>query len=61
MLSSSSISLQHFSVCVVVSWYVVDNLYLWYCVKSLIVCHEFNDALAEVTDLDADIPQEGAA
>ena len=41
-------------------WCVVDNLYLWYCVESVIVCHEVTAALAEVTDLDADIPQEGA-
>ena len=27
----------------------------------MIVRHEVTDALAEVTDLDADIPQEGAA
>ena len=48
-------------VFVVVSWCVVDNLYLWYCVEIVIVCHEGSDALAEVTDLDAYIPQEGAA
>ena len=46
--------------CVVVSRCVVDNLYLWYCLEILIVCDEGIDALAEVTDLDADIPQEGA-
>ena len=39
---------------------MADNLYLWYCVEILIVCHEFNDALAEVTDMNADITQEGA-
>ena len=27
----------------------------------MIVCHEGTDALVEVTDLDVDIPQEGAA
>ena len=43
------------------SWYVEDNLYLWYCVEGAIGFHEGNDALAEVTDLDADIPQEGVA
>ena len=48
-------------VCVVLSWCVIDNLYLWYCVERLIVCHEGTDALAEVADLDEDIPQEGAA
>ena len=40
---------------------MVDNLYFWYCVDGVIICHEGTDDLAEVTDLDADIPQEGAA
>ena len=40
---------------------MVYNFYLWYCVEGAIVCHEGTDVLAEVTDLDADIPQEGAA
>ena len=40
---------------------MVDNLYFWYCVEGAISCHEGNDTLAEVTDLDADIPQEGDA
>ena len=40
---------------------MVDNLYFWYCVESLIFRHEGTDALVEATDLDADIPQEGAA
>ena len=48
-------------VCVVFTRCVVDNIYLWYCIEGVIGCHEVNDALAEVTDLDADIPQEGAA
>ena len=43
------------------SWCVVENLYFWYCVENVIVCHEGTDALAEVTDLNADILQEGAA
>ena len=43
------------------SWCVVDKLFFWYCVEILLVCHEGADALDEVTDLDADIPQEGAA
>ena len=47
--------------CVVISWCVIDNFYLWYCVESLLACHEGTDTLAEVTDLDADIPQEGTA
>ena len=48
-------------VCVVLFRYVVDKFYLWYFVEGVIVCHEGTDALAEITDLDADIPQEGAA
>ena len=40
---------------------VVDNLYFWYFLESVIVCYEDTDTLAEVTELDADIPQEGAA
>ena len=43
------------------SWCVVDNFCLCYYIESLLVCHEGTDALAEVTDLDVDIPQEGAA
>ena len=39
---------------------MVDNFYLWYCVESVLVCHEGTDALAKVTELDADIQQEGA-
>ena len=48
-------------VCVAVYWCVVDNFYFWYCVEIVIVCHKGTDALAEVTDLDAVIPQEGDA
>ena len=40
---------------------MVDNFYFWYCVEIVIVCHESTDALDKVTDLDADIPLEGAA
>ena len=40
---------------------VVDNIYLWYCVEYVIFCHEVTDALAEVTKLDVDAPQEGPA
>ena len=46
---------------VVVSWCVVDNFYFWYYVDGVIGFHEGTNALAEVTDLDADILQEGAA
>ena len=41
--------------------FVVDNFYFQYCVEGLIGFHESTDSLAKVTDLDADIPQEGAA
>ena len=61
MLSSLSILAQTLWVCVVLSWCVVDKLYFWYCVESVIVFHEGTDALADITYLDADIPQEGAA
>ena len=43
------------------SWCVAENFYFCYCVESVSVCHESNDALAEVTDLDEDITQEDAA
>ena len=48
-------------VCVGFSRRVVDNLYFRYCVKGVVIFHEVTDALAEFTDLDADIPQESAA
>ena len=41
------------------SWCVVDNFYSWYCVEILLVFNEGTDVLTEITDLDADIPQEG--
>ena len=40
---------------------MVDDFYFWYFVEGVTICHEGTDALAEVTNLDADIPQEGAA
>ena len=40
---------------------MVDNFYLWYCVEGVGFFHEGTAALAELTDLDVDIPQEGAA
>ena len=40
---------------------MVDDLYFLYCAEGVVICHEGTDALAEVTDLDADIPQESAA
>ena len=40
---------------------MVENLYFRYCVEDVIVFHEGNDALLEVTYLDADISPEGAA
>ena len=35
---------------------VLDDFYFWYCVEGVVTCHESSDALAEVTDLDVDIP-----
>ena len=43
------------------SRWVVNNYYLWNIAEGVIVCHEGTNAFAEVTDLDADIPQEGVA
>ena len=40
---------------------MLDNLYFWYCVETVIGFHEVTDALDGVTDLDVNIPQEGAA
>ena len=40
---------------------MVDNFYFWYFLESVIGCHKGTDALTEVTDLDVDILQEGAA
>ena len=48
-------------VCAVFFGCAVDNFYLWNFVEGVIVCHEGTDALVEVTDLDAGIPQEGVA
>ena len=39
---------------------MVENLFFQYCVESVMGFHEGTDALSEITDLDADIPQEGA-
>ena len=61
MFSSSFVYSQSLWVCVELSRCVVDNLYFRYCVEGVIICHEGTDALAEFTDLDADIPQEVAA
>ena len=47
-------------VCVELCRCVVDYICFWYFVEGVIIFHEGTDALAEVTDLDADIPQEGA-
>ena len=49
---------QPLSVCVGLTRYVVDDFYFWYFVEGVVICHEGTDALADVTDLDADIPQE---
>ena len=37
---------------------MVYDFYFWYFAEGVVICHEGTDALAEVTDLDADIPQE---
>ena len=59
MLLSSSVYVQPRLFCVVLSWCVVDNICFRYFIEGLFVSHEGTDALAEVSDLDADIPQEG--
>ena len=41
--------------------YLVENLCFRYCIECLFICHEDTDALAEVADMDVDIPQEVAA
>ena len=46
---------------VVLSWRVVYNIFFQYCIESLFVSHEGTESLAEVSDLDADILQEGVA
>ena len=45
--------------CLVLSWHVVKNLCFRYCIECLVVSDEGNNALAEVADLDVNIPQEG--
>ena len=40
---------------------MVDDFYFLYCVEGVVICHEGTAALADVTDLDADIPQERTA
>ena len=40
---------------------MVHDFYFWYFIEGVVVCSEGIDALSEVTDLDEDIPQEGAA
>ena len=40
---------------------MVGDFYFWYCVEGVVIFHEGTDSLAEVTDLDADLPQESAA
>ena len=38
-----------------------DDFYFWYCVEGVVICHKGTDALADITYLDADIPQESTA
>ena len=61
MISSLSIYDHPLWVCVVLSWCVVDKFYFWYFVERVISYHGGTDALADAAELDADIPQEGAA
>ena len=61
MFSSLFAYSQHLWVCVGLTRCMVDDFYFWYCVEGVVICHEVTDALAEVTDLDADVLQEIAA
>ena len=61
MFSSLFVSSQPLWVCVGFSRCMVDKFCFCYCVEGVVICHEGTDALSEVTDLDADIPQESAA
>ena len=61
MFLSSFVLSQPLWVCVGLSRCIVDDLYFWSFVEGVVIFHEVTDALAEVTDLDVDIPQEGAA
>ena len=45
--------------CVVLSWFVVHNICFRYYIEGLFFSNEGTDALAEVSDLDVDITQEG--
>ena len=47
--------------CVILYWCVVANICFQYCIECLFVCHEGTDTLAEIAEMDADIPQEGVA
>ena len=46
---------------VVLYWHVIENICLPYCIELLFISHQGTDALDEVADMDADIPQEGVA
>ena len=46
---------------VVLYWNVIENICLRYCIELLFISHQGTDALDEVADMDADIPQEGVA
>ena len=46
--------------CVALSWYVLYNICFHYCIECLFF-FEGTDTLAEVADMDSDIPQEGVA
>ena len=61
MFSSLFVLSQPLWVCVRLSRCVVDNFYFWYFVEGVVIFHEGTYALAEITDLDADITQGSAA
>ena len=56
VFSSSFVSSQPLWVCVGLYRCMVDDFYFKYLVEVVVICHEGTDALADVTDLDADIP-----
>ena len=58
---SSSVWVQNMWFSIILSWHGVDNLCFWYCIECVFIRYEGNDALAEVSALDADVPQGGIA
>ena len=58
MFSSFFFKSQPLWVCFGLTSCGVNDLYFWYFVEGVVICHEVTDALDDVPDLDADIPQE---